>query len=391
MAPRFSLYYQNPENGEYLEKFISAEGLGQLLETRPLSELPEAANSGADVFFLEYPEESPPLDRWIERVAADPQGPAVFLYLKKITIKNLRKALRLGVRECFTLPLKAEEFQEAINRLPRRTAAPGPEATRLVTFLGSKGGVGNSFLAANVATLLAQEGQGPVLLVDLDLRYGQLLHFFEARPKHSIFDAVENQDRLDGPYLKSLLHPLNGGLRLLPAPARMEEAELVSGAHLAKILGQLQELHYFPWALLDCCHQVDEVALKALELSERLLLVLTPSIPALVNAKKLLEVLGLLDLQELKVDLWLNCWQKQADLSLREIASFLGREVAGTVAFEPVAVGRSINEGRPLAETAPGHPVCQDLKKITASLRGREVKATAGPGWSWLKRLRRKA
>jgi pilus assembly protein CpaE len=391
MPPRFCLYYQTPGNGEYLEKFISAEGLGQLLETRPLSELPEAANSGADVLFLEYQEDSPPLDRFIERAARDPQGPAVFLYLKELTTNNLRKALRLGVRECFTFPLKAEEFQEAINRLPRRMAAAGPEATRLVAFLSCKGGAGNTFLAANTATLLAREGQGPVLLVDLDLRYGQLVHFFEARPKHTIFDAVENQERLDGPYLKSLLFPLNRELFLLPAPARMEEAELVTGAQLAKILGQLQELHYFSWALLDCCHQVDEVVLKALELSERLLLVLTPSIPALANAKKLLEVLGLLDLQELKVDLWLNCWQKQGDLSLGEIAGFLGREVAGTVAFEPAAVGRSINEGRPLAETAPGHPVCQDLKKIAASLRGREVRASAGPGWSWLKRFRRKA
>jgi pilus assembly protein CpaE len=392
MPPKFCLYYHSQENGEYLQKLINASPQCQLLESKILEELPGQVNSGTDVVFLEYQEDNPGLDRWIEKVASDHRSPPIFLYLKEISTDNLWKALRLGVKECFAYPIQAEEFQAALHRLPRRAAqAAGTGKSRLISFLGSKGGVGNSFLTANVAALLAQEQQGPVLAVDLDLHYGQLAHFFEARPRYTILEVVENLERLDSSYLQSLLHPVNEHLSLLPAPARLEEAEMVTPAHLEKILRYLKNLQGWRWVLLDCCHLVNEVILKALEISEELLLILTPSIPALANAKKLLEVLSLLGLEGLEVQLWLNCWQKQGDLSLKEIAKFLGREVSGTVEFAPDAVGRSINEGKPLVQTAPNHPVCRDLRRLVSSIVGTDLKAAQGSGRGWLRYLRRRA
>jgi pilus assembly protein CpaE len=391
MAPRFGLYSQSPETREYLEKIIGSMPQGELLENKPLEPLPGPVNPEADVVLVEYQEDNPLLDRWIEKVASDPKGPPIFLYLKELSTDSLRKALRLGVRECFSFPIKAEEFQEALTRLPRR--APLPEEvgfTQVISFLGCKGGVGNSFLAANVASLLARGRQEPVLLVDLDLRYGQIVHFFDAKPKYTIIDVVESLDRSESGYLESLLHPCDKHLSLLPAPPRIEDAELVTPAHLEKILNYLKNLRLFRWILVDCCHQMDEVTLKALEMSDELLLVATPSIPALANAKKLMEVFQLLGLDGIKLDLWLNYWQKQGDMSLPEVESFLGRELAGTVSFDSLQVGRSINEGRPLTETAPKHPVCRDLKKMVSRITGAEQKETARSFWSRLKLFGRK-
>jgi len=391
MAIRFCLYYHSKENGEYLQKIVNSSHQGMLVDTQSLANLPASINSGTDVVILEYHEEDAKLDRWIEKTAADPKSPSIFLFLHEITTNSLWKALRLGVKECFTFPISLDEFQEAIDRLPRPEAKVElAETTRIVSFLGSKGGVGNTFLTANVAYLLAQEKKGQVLAVDLDLRYGQLVYFFDARPKYTIIDVIENFERIDSSYLQSLFHPYDKYLSILPAPARLEEAEAVTPEHLEKILRYLKDLRVFRWILLDCCHQMDEVTLKSLELSDNILLVTNPSIPALSNAKKLLELLNLLDMGDAKSELVVNAWQKRGDLGESEVVGFLGRDISNKIAFDSMQVGRSINEGRPLGEMAPRHQVCQDLRAIIAKLLGNEAAQGSGGGLGWIKRLVRK-
>jgi pilus assembly protein CpaE len=391
MAIRFTLYYHSKENGEYLQKTINSSRQGMLVETQSLANLPSQVNSGTDVVFLEYQEEDAKLDRWIEKTAADPKSPSIFLFLHEITTNSLWKALRLGVKECFAFPIRQEEFQEALDRLPRLdfNNQDLSETTRVVSFFGSKGGVGNTFLTANVAHLLAQEEKGQVLVMDLDLRYGQLVYFFDARPKYTIIDVIENFERIDSSYLQSLFYPCDKNLSILPAPARLEEAEAVTAEFLEKILRYLKNLRAFRWILLDCCHQMDEVTLKALELSDDILLVTNPSIPALSNAKKLLELLHLLDLGGIRSEVILNSWQKRGDLGETEVVGFLGREINSKITFDPMQVGRSINEGRPLGEMAPRHPVCQDLRTIATRLLG-DDSSRNGKGLGWIKRLVRK-
>ena len=387
MAIRFSLYYHSKENGEYLQKIINTSRQGMLVDTQSLTNLPARVNSGTDVVFLEYQEDDAKLDRWIEKTAADPKSPSIFLFLHEITTNSLWKALRLGVKECFSFPIRVEEFQEALDRLPTPDASlEVAETTRVVSFLGSKGGVGNTFIATNVAHLLAQEQKGLVLLMDLDLRYGQVIYFFDVQPKYNVIDVIENFERLDKTYLQSLFHSYDKFLSILPAPSRLEEAEAVTGEHLEKILRYLKNSRLFSWILLDCCHQMDEVTLKALELSDDILLVTNPSIPALSNAKKLLELLQLLDLGGVRSEVILNSWQKRGDLGEAEVVSFLGREVTSKITFDPQQVGRCINEGRPMEELAPRHTVCQELKAIAARLLGDEGKSP-GSGLKWIKRL----
>jgi pilus assembly protein CpaE len=133
----------------------------------------------------------------------------------------------------------------------------------------------------------------------------------------------------------------------------------------------------FRWVFLDCGHQVDDFSLRALELANELALVATATIPALANARKILEILKLLGLQGLKTSLWLNSWEKQGDLRLEEVANFLGAKISGTLQFARKEVEESINEGKPLLEISPRHPLCADLRTMAASIGAVEQGAAA--------------
>jgi pilus assembly protein CpaE len=224
--------------------------------------------------------------------------------------------------------------------------------------------------------------------VDLDLQYGQLVHFFDIKAQHSLSDVIAHLDEMDHSYLQTLFNRYNPFLSLLPAPARLEEAEAVTPEHLEKILPYLKKMQAFRWILVDAGHRQDEITLKAVELADTLVLVTTPSVPALANTKKWLELLRLLGLEP-PLELWLNAWDKEADLSPQEVANYLGVEAQGVMPFDAAAVNRSINDGRPLTETDPRHPLSQSLRLRAEDLAEDEVKEAAEAyGWGWLKRLR---
>ena len=392
MALHFSIYYHSPENGDQLRQAVGSSGAAQLLETKDLAQLPVAGSNGTDVVLLEYQENNPGLDRWIETTTADPKNPAVFLVFPEISAAELWKALHLGVKECLALPVDPEKLQEAVNRLVvhQVSRSPAGAGAQIISLVGCKGGAGASFLVANLAYLLSRKQQGQVLLVDLDLQYGQLVHFFDVKVQHTLSDVIAHLDEMDHSYLQNLFSQYNQFLSLLPAPARLEEAEAVTPEHLDKILPYLKKMQAFRWILVDAGHRLDEITLKAMELADNLVLATTPSVPAQANTRKWLELLRLLELEP-PLELWLNAWNKETDLSPQEVSNYLGAEVQGVMPFDAAAVNRSINDGRPLTETDPRHPLSLSLGLRAEALAQDEVKEeVAASGWGWLKRLRGK-
>jgi pilus assembly protein CpaE len=390
MSTQFSIYGNSLENQEYLRTIIETSGAGKLVESNDLAHLPARSENGIDLIYLEYQEDNPELDHWIEKIAANPRSPAIFLYFKEISTNNLWKAIRLGAKECFTFPIQTEDFHQAVKRILARTeirtgpAKPG----QIISFLGCKGGVGTTFLAANLATLLAQERRGKVLLVDLDLGFGQLNYFFDVHPEHTLAEVIENIDRLDNDYLQSIFCPIGDNCYLLAAPARLEEAEAINAGHLEKIISYIKENLEFRWILIDCCHQLDEITMKALEFSEYLVLVTAQSIPALSNAKKMLDILAVLDLRELEVEVWVNSWDRQHELVVADVENFLGKKIAGTITCDYKQASFSINEGKLLVQNSPRHPITLDLKSMAGKISPEnKPEETNGSGWKWLQRL----
>ena len=393
MPIHFSIYYHAPENQEYLRQVIDASGNGQVVDSQDLAHLPAETFNGTDVLFLEYLEDNPQLDHWIETTATDPHSPAIFLYFKEISTNNLWKALRLGAKECFTFPIQEEDFHNAVQRIEARTEVRRAKVkpAQIISFLGSKGGVGTTFLVANVASLLAQERQGKVLVVDLDLGFSQLNYLFDIHPKHTMAELVENLERLDKAYLQNILYRVDNNCYILPAPNRLEEAEIINAGHLEKIIHAVGEDLGFHSILIDCCHQFDEITLKAFELSDILMLVTAQSVPALSNAKKMLEILNLLELKDLDIEVWVNFWDRQKELTLADMEGFLGKNIAGTITCDYKQVEFSINEGKPLVRGIQRHPIFEELKLMAGNIsKENTLEEANGSGWKWLQRLWRK-
>ena len=90
------------------------------------------------------------------------------------------------------------------------------ERTTIVT--GSKGGVGTSTVALNLAVQLAAESKKRVLLIDLARPFGQISLMLDFEPRFTILDALERIARLDENVLASLATRHKSGIDILAGP-----------------------------------------------------------------------------------------------------------------------------------------------------------------------------
>jgi hypothetical protein len=114
---RVKIYYSSRKNGEYLRQVINTSGIGLVAETDNLKHLPAQRVRGVDVVILEYHENDPKIDQWIQESTANPQVPPIYLYFHKFSMEKLWKALHLGVKGCLLFPVQKEQLQELVDRL----------------------------------------------------------------------------------------------------------------------------------------------------------------------------------------------------------------------------------------------------------------------------------
>jgi pilus assembly protein CpaE len=138
---------------------------------------------------------------------------------------SLGEALMAGAHEIVILPAErtvvAAAVQKAVARVSAaaRTEAATDTRSPLVVVLGPKGGVGKTTVATNLSTTLAQAGRR-MLLIDLDLQFGDVGIVLGVHPDHTIHDLVTAQGRLDGERLSGFVKRSADGVDVLLAPGR---------------------------------------------------------------------------------------------------------------------------------------------------------------------------
>ncbi|HWF57697.1 MAG TPA: P-loop NTPase [Candidatus Dormibacteraeota bacterium] len=268
-------------------------------------------------------------------------------------------------------------------------AEPGGAPARLVAVFSGKGGVGTSIVAANLATLLAQDG-ATVALVDLDLQYGDqgvLLHL-EAHPA-SIETVVGAGETVDAGSVARALATSAAGVHVLLAPSRPEAGDLVTAADLEAILGELSRQH--DHVVVDCPAHLEERIVGVLEAADHILLVSSFGITSVKDAKTTLRLLQSLGIEPARVALLLNRTRPRDSSPEEEIARALRFPVLATLPFE-ARMDESVESGRPLVAIEPRGEFSKRLGVVAGHVaRPRDGGAPAGAGpqpSSWRLRFR---
>jgi len=328
-------------------------------------------------------------------VAVSPQTPHNFGYIYNVTAAGgvvvvvsqtkdsdlILRAMRSGARE-FVVDTDVDEIQMAV-RAQSVSRDAHPEGS-VITVFPSKGGVGATMIATNLAGALQRKGLR-VCLVDLDLHLGDVVSFMDIAGSYSISDLLSNLARLDRDLLETSLTKHSSGVAVLAqSGGRMEESEHIAPADIGKLLGILRQ--HYDHVIVDGVRGFDEISLAALDASQVLLMVLTQDVPAVRNAQRCLELFGRLGYDQQKVKLILNRYQKASKITLEVVADTLKVPVAHTISNDFVSIIDAINRGVLLVEAAPRAKLTQDISDMVAVVSG-EVAVERAPAKGFLRGL----
>jgi pilus assembly protein CpaE len=308
----------------------------------------------------------------------------VVLVSEELSLALLQQALRAGVRDALALDTDDTSLRQAIERVgeslvsSRTQPGSGPvELGRVIVTFSTKGGVGKSILATNLAVALASRSSKQVAIVDGDLQFGDVAVLLGIPPTHTTTDAAAAIDQADVSLMDSFLatHPATG-LRVLPAPVEPSAADSISPEQMLGIIRMLRTMCAF--VVVDMPPHFDDVVLALLEEADDVFLVASMDIPSIKNLKVGIQTLGLLSLAGPKLRLVLNRANSKVNLDIADVERAIGLTVQFRIPSD-VAVPQAVNRGVPAILDKPRSPASLALSEIASSFLGAEAEETESP------------
>ena len=289
----------------------------------------------------------------------------VVLMRRRLDVSVLARALRAGVREVVSaddlnaLTEAAQRSIELSTRLSGITTADAREG-RVVTVFSAKGGCGKTTVSTNSAVDLATSGLR-VLLLDLDLAFGDVAISLGLMPERSIADLVAMGGHLDAEGLASVVTRHDSGLDVLCAPAHPGDADRIPAAVVAEVLRVAKRT--YDVVVIDTPPAFTEHVLTSFDACDASILLATLDIPAVKNLRLALDTLDLLGHPKSGRLLVLNRADTKVGLSVADVTTALHHELAQEIP-DNRAVTAATNRGVPVVLHEPKNPVSLAIKGL---------------------------
>ncbi len=209
------------------------------------------------------------------------------------------KAVSSGVKEFIQYPQDPAALETALekywNFLQKlaQTQKGEIEASKAKTYsvFGSKGGVGTSTVAVNLAHQLHLVTRQPVVIFDMDQVFGNTAVMLNFKASYAVSDLVsENPNEIDDALISKIIIHHEIGVDLVVACKNvLDENPLVPPELLERIMAYLKS--HYQYIVIDLpTHVVDPYHQYFVENSDDVLLVSSLDIPGLYRTRQYIEL-----------------------------------------------------------------------------------------------------
>ncbi|HMA34641.1 MAG TPA: response regulator [Chloroflexia bacterium] len=301
----------------------------------------------------------------------------------------LRRSMLAGARQFLTKPFTTDELVDSIRQVYRLDsskrrniqyhtvgaggppkAEDGSDQGRIFCVYSPKGGVGRTTIACNLAVALKQTTNKKVALVDGSLFFGDVGVVLHLPNPKTILELVSRINELDEDLLRDVLVPHSSGIKVLLAPTKPEDGELVQATHVTRILQELRRS--FDYIIIDTWPSFAEQVLAMTDMADRILLIMSLELPTIRNVKSFLDICDKLSYAPDKVLLVLNRADSKLGIRTESVEDTLRKKIAANICSDGRAVTTSINQGVPLVISGRDTQFSKDivaLAKLVTTLQ----------------------
>jgi pilus assembly protein CpaE len=241
----------------------------------------------------------------------------------------------------------SQELIFALEKAVARKSTPsenGADLGAMICVLGPKGGIGKTLTCCNLGISLLEMGKR-VVLVDLDLQFGDLALSLGLTPQGTVHDLATAGGSLDAGKIDSYLATHPSGMRVLMAPTRPDQAASIKIEFLRDVYAVLRST--YDYVIVDTPPGFSPEVIASIDASSDICMVGMLDALSLKNTKLGLETLELMGYEMQRVRLVLNRADSSVGISHNDVLSILGRPPDVLVPSHR-DVTRSVNEGTPI-------------------------------------------
>ena len=292
----------------------------------------------------------------------------------------LVQALKFYPKKFFPLPLNHEDLKNALTEFQvqsagdGRTSADAIQEGTIIHVIGSKGGVGTTTIAVNLAMGLIRANKS-VALVDMNPLFGDIPIFLgmESPQFCDWIRIARNFSRLTSSMFLEALYKHPSGLRVLSSPVNIFDTFNGGPEIIKRIFGIMKTM--FDYVVIDGGKDLDLMSKSVIEVADSIIVVTLLNNSCLANVNKLRETFqGLGYLSDDRVSILANrADDKPASISREDAERIIKKKIVWAVPNDFQNTMHSIDTGKTLIETVPTRDVTKEILKIAAFFCGDQI------------------
>lgn len=278
------------------------------------------------------------------------------------------ETMQAGAREYIAKPVSARSIAMAFSRYideRDRLRTVSKSKGKIYAITSAKGGAGATSVAVNLAMTLAGAQKEKVAILDLNSPVGDAASYLNLKPQFSLSDALASASRLDSLLLDSFMAK-EKNVALLPGPKQFK-GNAISSPSLAKLLRIVAAT--YSHTFIDVPSSLEhEILQVTVDVSEAVLVIMTPELPAVWRTHRLVTLLSGLGCAD-RVKLILNRDSSRDEINDKEIARALNHPIYFRLPNNYSSAIQAINRGKPIVEINHSN-LSEAYRQLTQDLTG---------------------
>ncbi len=277
------------------------------------------------------------------------------------------EGLRIGISD-YLVP---QDHETDILDLVMQSLMRGKEQPcmgKIYSLFSLKGGLGVTTLAVNLADHINKLSESKVILVDLNLYMGNVSNYLDFSIKYTPFNLLKDIERIDDNLLFSSLNRHECGFYLLGVSGEISDADQTQGGDITRMLEVLKA--HADYIILDIPHDFSERSLAALEISNKIMVVVQQDIVSIKSAQRALEIFNNLNYSNEKVVALLNRFQKRNDITPKDVAGVLQHPVHSIIRNDFRVLLNTSNLGKTVDTMEPESNLNKDFSLLASRISG---------------------
>lgn len=268
------------------------------------------------------------------------------------------RCLRQGAADFLIRPFTSDQIDAAVEKVARQIPPPSVRAggAKTIVVFPAKGACGATTIACNLAFQSKRLGSKKILLADLDPLTGTIPFLLKLKSGYSFMDVLNRKGSLDGDLWKQMV-TVHQGIDVLLSPENLVDG-LDDLTDASPILDYAQAS--YETIIVDCGNSYTNWNLSAAHLCDELVLVTTNELPALQSTQRALAWFEQHRIDQSKIRVVVNRYEREIGLNSDVISSALQAEVFQVIPADYEAVQKSQMDGKPLP------PGCVAAKSMAA-------------------------